>query len=674
MIPKRGTDQVTGTLDGRVIEMTLNPGAARHLMGVLTGQYSDPELASVREISTNAFDAHIEAGQTRPIEVETPNDLHTFLTIRDFGTGLSADDIEEIYSSFGASTKRDSNEFNGCLGIGCKAPLAYAQQFTLTSVKDGWRIQVSISKNAEGGGTMTVVHEGEDKISPNGTEIQIPCRRYNEIKAKAERLFSYWPEGSVLLDGVAPKRFEGRELAPGIFMVHTGGYGAKSTIVMGNVPYPAEIKHGLQSGWNIVAYVGMGDVEFAPSRESLVVTHQDTIDTLERIQTTCQEAYVGYIQTQIDACDDPIEALKASYDLGGILPRSALEAEYTWRGEKMPRSMRQQGKLVHVPLPEGFYGPPKPVMTYPRFVTVRNASSKLSGHDTPDSWLAEHWQHTLFFEGYDRMSFTAGQRKKIDQYLHDTSSYGFTYFVLIDQVPTEFLKWIPTKNFASWEDVAAIKLERAAYHSSGRIPGSYDLWKIQGGNYLWQSGIPSDEIDADEPIYYCLTEGEERLRDVLVSAEPDCTLVVFNHTRENKFKRTFPEAKHARTVVQTSFDAWKAKIKRSDLEALRVQDCRDETYFQALDVDRVDDPEIKRAIRATEIDLTWLKNGRTLYNNFFFNEVSALLTAPDWTNPLLPYPLIGDSYDRRNLLRQNPDHIYMYLNAVYALTTTTEEA
>lgn len=673
MIPKRGSDQVTGALDGQAIEMTLDPSAARHLMGVLTGQYSDAELAATREISTNAFDAHIEAGQTRPIEVSTPNDLHPFLTIRDYGTGLSRADIEAIYSRFGASTKRDSNAFNGCLGIGCKAPLAYAQQFTLTSVKDGQRIQVSISKNAEGGGTMTVVDESPTD-DENGTEVQIPCRRFNSVQEKAARLFSYWPEGSVLLDDVAPKRFEGRELAPGIFMVRTGGYGKTDTIVMGNVPYPADIEHNLQHGWSIVAYVAMGDVEFAPSREALVTTHQDTIDTLKRIKTTCHEAYVGYVQAQIDACDDPIEALEASYDLGGILPRSTLAAEYTWRGEKMPRQMRQQGKLVHVPLPEGVAGPAKPVMTYPKFTTVRNSSSKLSAHDNVDSWLAEHWQHTLFFEGYDRMSFTAGQRKKIDQYLSDTSSYGFTYFVLIDQVPNEYLKWIPTKNFASWEDVAAIKLERASYHSSGRIPGSYDLYKVQGGQYAWQTGVSSDDIDADEPIYWCLKDEEYQLREILFENEPDCTLVVFNHTRKNKFLRTFPEAKHPRVIVEESFAAWKARIKPIFLEALRVQDGRDETYFEALDSDRVDDPAIKRAIRLTKIDLTWLKEGRTMYNNFYYNEVSALLTTPDWSNPLIPYPLIGDSYDRRQLLRQNPDHIYMYLNAVYALTTTTEEA
>ena len=76
--------------------------------------YSDPELAVIREYSTNAFDAHIEAGVTRPIEITTPTHLCPFFKVRDYGFGLDVEDIREIYSQYGASTKRESDDVVSC--------------------------------------------------------------------------------------------------------------------------------------------------------------------------------------------------------------------------------------------------------------------------------------------------------------------------------------------------------------------------------------------------------------------------------------------------------------------------------------------------------------------------------------------------------------------------------
>lgn len=663
MIPKRSADEVTGTLSGTAYEMKLDPGAARHLMGVLIGQYSDPELASVREISTNARDAHIAAGVERPIEVSTPNDLHPFLTIRDFGTGLSEDDIDKIYSSFGASTKRDSNAFNGCLGIGCKAPLAYAQQFTLTGVKGGIRTEVAISKNAEGGGTMTVVST-DPTSEPNGVTVTIPCRRYNDVKRKALNLFSYWPEGSVLVDGVQPPRFEGRQLTNDLWIVRT----TQSTVVMGGVPYPAKIDHGLQYGYSLVAYVEMGDVEFAPSRESLVVTHEDTIQTLQLIHDEAHEAYSGYVQKQIDACETAIEALTASFDLKGMLPKSALEGSFSWRGIDLPRKLRFPG-TKHKSEDGTEY------TTYPKFTVLRGNPSKLSAHEKTDSFHAEHFQNVIVFEGYDRMSFTAGQRKKLDQWAEDNDSwFGSKYILLTDApIPDEFRKWIPAERFHDWADVAAIKLARVTT-SSGRLPGSYDLWKFEGGEYSWRGGVPADEIDADEPIYYCDKDGQYDLREIVAQNEPDATLVVINATRVPKFLRTFEDAKHARDIVQQAFDAWKAKISKGHLTILKVQGSGDSETFRQMDADRVDDPQVKRAIRLSKIDLTWLTEGRSMFDRFFYYEARNATSTDDieWDNPLVNYPLIGDRYDRRRNVRDHPDHIYAYMNLIHS--TTNKEA
>ena len=235
--------------------------------------YGDPELAVIREIATNGRDATIEAGSDRPIEVQTPSQLSPFLKVRDFGCGLDVEAIRNVFSKYGASTKTQTNTQTGCLGIGSKSPLAYAPQFTVSSVKDGTRIEVIVSLNDEGAGQMVVV----DTVAtdePNGTEVIVPAKRHNAIATKARNLFRYWPAGTVLLDGEPVDGVEGEVLSdkPATVRVETPDGGTRdvridkmvvrqehgeSHIVMGGVPYPIPSDHndlGLAWGQSLVAW------------------------------------------------------------------------------------------------------------------------------------------------------------------------------------------------------------------------------------------------------------------------------------------------------------------------------------------------------------------------------------------------------------------------------------
>src|SRR6476469_3924392 len=141
---------VTSTLQGVKISMKINEDALTHIMSFLTDLYSDPEMAVIREYSTNAYDAHVEGFVDRPIEVTLPTNLSPFFRVRDYGAGLDEDDIREIYSQYGASTKRESNDVNGMLGLGCKSALTYTDQFTLTGIKNGICTEVAISRDENG--------------------------------------------------------------------------------------------------------------------------------------------------------------------------------------------------------------------------------------------------------------------------------------------------------------------------------------------------------------------------------------------------------------------------------------------------------------------------------------------------------------------------------------------
>lgn len=83
--------------------------------------YSDPESSFIREIVSNGWDAHVEANNTdTPIVVKVSRDANNYyshhITIRDYGTGLSKEDFENIYCKIGTSTKRASNDYLGCFG------------------------------------------------------------------------------------------------------------------------------------------------------------------------------------------------------------------------------------------------------------------------------------------------------------------------------------------------------------------------------------------------------------------------------------------------------------------------------------------------------------------------------------------------------------------------------
>ena len=96
--------------------------------------YSNKIKAVVREISTNAYDAHVAAGcPDKPFYVQIPTKLDTTFAVRDYGTGLSHDDCFGLYTTYFRSDKTDSNKAVGCLGLGSKSPFAYTDQFLVES-------------------------------------------------------------------------------------------------------------------------------------------------------------------------------------------------------------------------------------------------------------------------------------------------------------------------------------------------------------------------------------------------------------------------------------------------------------------------------------------------------------------------------------------------------------
>src|SRR6476660_5010943 len=120
MKPAPSTITNTGNMGGVTKTMEIHRDAMAHIMSVLTNLYSDAIMAVIREYSTNALDAHRESGLHMPITVCVPTTLRPTFSVEDFGVGMSTDQLLNLYSSYGASTKRETNEQTGMLGLGSK--------------------------------------------------------------------------------------------------------------------------------------------------------------------------------------------------------------------------------------------------------------------------------------------------------------------------------------------------------------------------------------------------------------------------------------------------------------------------------------------------------------------------------------------------------------------------
>ena len=154
IITEDKTKQVVQSHDFEQVNCTIDAEDMRYVASLLRNNYSNPALAVVREISANALDANAEANSTKRIEVKLPSSMSPNFSVRDFGGGLSEEDIFGLYSKYGKSTKRQSNNYIGAFGIGKFAPLSYGDNFTCVSYNGGMKTSYNIFVNEDDAGSV----------------------------------------------------------------------------------------------------------------------------------------------------------------------------------------------------------------------------------------------------------------------------------------------------------------------------------------------------------------------------------------------------------------------------------------------------------------------------------------------------------------------------------------
>jgi hypothetical protein len=162
------------------IGMSLDLDSAQVLMQMLSKNlYSDAIGSTIRECASNALDSHRRAGIDKPIIVSLNRNNHDNyeFSVEDFGIGLDADDVVNIISKYGKSTKRNSNTELGMMGLGFKAPLAYTSTFYFTARKNGMERKYMMYEGEEVN-SIDLLHETPTD-QPNGVKITIPVNYYD---------------------------------------------------------------------------------------------------------------------------------------------------------------------------------------------------------------------------------------------------------------------------------------------------------------------------------------------------------------------------------------------------------------------------------------------------------------------------------------------------------------
>lgn len=313
--------------------------------------YSNKVAAIIRELSCNAYDAHVEAGNgDTPFVVHLPEAAYGSrdFRIRDFGTGLSKDDVTTIYSTYFESTKTGSNDFVGCLGLGSKTPFSYTDNFSVVSFFNGVK-SVFTAYISENGAPKIALLSEELVTEPNGMEISFAVRASDcaQFLSEAEKIYRWFKvlptfEGNAIPD-IRPLDRETFE--------HEGFAHGHHMAIMGNVCYPIytntiqdslseKAASFLTSFRGVIFEFPIGAIEPAPSREALSFTRL-TLKAIEKKVAETFKEVEEYVQDIIDKSDGKWEAainLKADKKYSGYIGKCLRKGLLQKDGETLAHS------------------------------------------------------------------------------------------------------------------------------------------------------------------------------------------------------------------------------------------------------------------------------------------------------------------------------------------------
>jgi Histidine kinase-, DNA gyrase B-, and HSP90-like ATPase len=283
--------------------------------------YSDPIRAVIRELACNSSDAHEVAGtQDKPFEIHLPTTHEPEFMIRDFGVGMDAKEIDDLFTMYGGSNKRNDNRTIGALGIGSKSPYAYTQMYNIITTKNGvTRTYVAHVQDGMPRLTPDKVYETPD--APNGVTVQFAVKEKDiwEFQNKAAIALEFFePQPKINVSGFNPHKqsYVLKGDSWGLRKeARTAAHGYSCRAIMGKVQYQiGGIDESRTTSLQrkildmpIDMHFPLGALEFATSRETLQLSEKTVTAVLAMCDRIVEEA-IQTVKDKINACKDIWEA------------------------------------------------------------------------------------------------------------------------------------------------------------------------------------------------------------------------------------------------------------------------------------------------------------------------------------------------------------------------------
>jgi len=290
--------------------------------------YTNKVRAVVREYNCNAYDAHVAAGNGESWDVHLPTRLEPHFSVRDYGTGLSDEQVREIFTTYFHSTKTGSNDFVGALGLGSKSAFSLVDSFSVVSYYNGTKNDYSCYRD-EYGEPQVALLCSTDTDEPNGIEVSMTVNgREDDFEDEAVNVFKYFDQlpninnKDVVRQVTLAKDDYKFVCDEGSFNTGYGSLYAR----MGNVAYkiPNEYQNSLSGFINF----NIGDLSFNAGREELSMDDSTKTILKARVQqVTDNLAQTVYDKLEEEQCAFTRAKKKAEVHSGsmrGVLRSSKL--------------------------------------------------------------------------------------------------------------------------------------------------------------------------------------------------------------------------------------------------------------------------------------------------------------------------------------------------------------
>jgi hypothetical protein len=678
MLPnKSDTVQVLNNIDADLTgQFTVDENSLAKIMSVLTNLYSDPEGAVVREYLTNALDAQIEAQEAdsnyvwRPIEVTTPSMFSKEYKVRDFGPGMNADDLKDIYSKYGKSTKESSQTVTGMLGLGSKCALTYTGQFTITGYKNGIRTRAVVSKDDNDIPIFMIV-DTRATTEPNGVEISVPVRDRNSFATKTSEFLRWWKDGQVLVDGAEPvkhglalvktdkmhykvgdRKFSGklevylREKERTTFRYEA----PQSVVVMGNVPYSVDAEYVDENlrnaGLGFVAYVPMGVVDFPPSREKLFYNNRTKGAVTEISKGLFESILKKKLDDVVNAADHKtawtnfqnLDTIFRNHPNAKNLKYKGLEFTERFQHDHMILDWNWQG---HGEIAERQFGSVGQGMHGVLVVHGVKQDSK------PNSYF----------------------KKKVRYYMQENNIDYATAWLVDDDIDNGWLANLPRIDA---ETVRALKLPKDGT-GTARTEAPYEWYQTDAkGSYETSGSDVTLQIPKGHTVVYISPQDMKETyskRGIGAStfAEicgPNIFLVVTGKNRFEKFVRNHPNAVEGKVAIKNRIAALVANA--TDAEFIYSQlEYGEKEFLSQVAPKQIDDPELRKVAEYVQSNNRTENYSKAENVSTMARRASIYADVPARKNVsslkvTKRYPLIENSGSR------HMKHMLVYVNAVYA--------